>query len=75
MFAALDKGAVVIGATRYILFWQVTRLLLILCLLYSILNFNIEIKSTLWFIVMINSFLYILNIFVEYKFSKLKKLK
>ena len=70
----IDKGTVVIGATRYILYWQAKRLLLMMCLYCLLLNFNIEIKSTLWSLVMLNSGLYILDIFIGYKFSKLKNL-
>ena len=74
IFTPVQAGAVLVGATRYILFWQSTRLLLMLCLYYFLSNSNTNIIFALWCFVIINTFLYILDIYMEYKFSKKKKI-
>lgn len=66
IFAPIDKGAVVVGATRYILAWHFTRLLLFLLLFYVANNSNVEIEYVLWLFVFINSFLYFIEGFVGY---------
>ena len=70
IFTPIDKGAVVVGATRYILAWHIARLLSFIGLFYASKNFNVEIEKVLWFFVCINSFLYFLDGLAMYKFAK-----
>lgn len=70
IFTPLDKGALIVGATGYIFIWHVSRLLLLLMILiYTNINeTNIEIIIS--FVCAAISLLYIIDGFVEYKFSK-----
>jgi O-antigen/teichoic acid export membrane protein len=72
IFTAVDKGAVVIGATKYILAWHVVRLILMMALYIAAKYFNIEILNFLWLFVSMLTVLYVFNIAMEYKFSKKK---
>jgi O-antigen/teichoic acid export membrane protein len=69
IFTPVDKGAVVVGATRYILAWQVMRLLLILLIFFASKNFAMDITHILWLLVFINSILYLIDGVVEYKLA------
>lgn len=72
IFTPIDKGAVVVGATRYILVWHVTRLLFFFFLFLLVEKYKMSIQGALWIFVIINSILYITDGFVEYGLS-LKK--
>jgi O-antigen/teichoic acid export membrane protein len=69
IFTPVDKGAVVVGATRYILAWQVMRLFLILLLFFASKNFVIDIMNILWLFVFINSIMYLIDGIVEYRLA------
>lgn len=66
VFTPIDKGSVVVGATRYILAWHVTRLMLFMLLFYISKNYELEIKNALWIFVFSNSFLYFVEGFFGY---------
>ena len=66
VFTPIDKGSVVVGATRYILAWHVARLILFMLLFYISKNYELEIKNALWIFVFSNSFLYFIEGFFGY---------
>ena len=70
IFTPTDKGAVVVGANRYILIWNIVRMLSFIILFYASNRFSLEIISVLWYFVLVNSILYIFDGIVEYRFSK-----
>jgi O-antigen/teichoic acid export membrane protein len=70
IFTPLDKGAVVVGASRYILAWHATRLAFFLLLFFAVTRSGMDIQSALWCFVIINSLLYVLDGFVELKLAR-----
>jgi len=73
IFTPVDKGAVVVGASRYILAWHVARLLSFVFIFYAAKYLSIRIESALWLFVLINSILYSLDGLVAYKLTKNEK--
>jgi O-antigen/teichoic acid export membrane protein len=69
IFTPIDKGAVVVGATRYILAWQAVRLIFIFFLFYAAKFLNMDIHSALWLFVLVNSVLYIIDGFIEFRLA------
>lgn len=70
IFTPIDKGAVVVGATRYILAWHTARLLSFAALLLIAKISGMSISSVLWGFVAVNVLLYILDGLIEYRFAK-----
>lgn len=70
IFTPIDKGAVVVGATRYIMVWHVARLLLFSFLFLLVRNNEMNIENALWIFVFINSILYFIDGFIEYRIAK-----
>jgi len=70
VFTPIDKGALVVGATRYIFAWQLMRLLLMGVLFFVASALKPSIYFFLWSFVGINLFLYCLDGIVEFKLSK-----
>ncbi len=69
IYAPVDKGALVVGATRYIFFWHMARFFGFLGITAFIFWGNIEFHIVLWSLVAVNSTLYIIDIMIGYKFS------
>ena len=69
IFTPTDKGALVVGATRYILAWHFVRLLFLLLLFFSVKSYEINIEYVLWTFVFLNSLLYFIDGFIEYRLS------
>jgi O-antigen/teichoic acid export membrane protein len=65
----VDKCAIIVGNTQYILIWHVLKLVLNLGAILFYLFFNISIEQYLWILVFINCSLYIMDLFIEYRFS------
>ena len=70
VFTPIDKGAVVVGATRYILAWHLVRLVSFVLLFYAVRSFGIEIEQALWSFVLINSVLYLTDGLAEYRLAR-----
>lgn len=70
VFTPVDKGGVVVGATKYIFFWHVARLTMFLLLAVSVKYLHLEIVTMLWAFVAINTTLYITEGVVGYFLSK-----
>ncbi len=70
IFTAIDDGAVVTGATRYIFGWHTSRLLLIIMVILISYYFSLSFDTFLWFFISINIFLYIYEIIMEFYLSK-----
>mgnify|MGYP000051418441 CR=1 FL=1 len=69
IFTPIDKGALIVGAKRYIILWHLVRFLLLLGLLMGTLFSSIAVEMALLALVMINSTLYIADGIVEFKFA------
>lgn len=69
-FTPIDKGAVLVGATRYIFYWHLARLALFSFLLLFLRYSEASVEITLWLFVIFNSALYITEAFFGYIFSK-----
>jgi len=70
IFTPIDKGAVVVGATSYILCWNVLRLAALVILFTIVTMFELSISFALWSLVFINCSLYLLEAVIGYRFSK-----
>ena len=70
IFTPIDKGAVVVGATQYILGWHVARLIGFTVVLFLAQYTKLEIEHALWLLVLINTSLYLLDGLIEYKFAR-----
>jgi len=66
----LDRGAIIVGANRYILFWHALRLIGKLGVIAVTYMFGLGIEAMLWGIVGIRIFLYCLDLLMNYKFAK-----
>lgn len=69
VYAPVDKGALIVGATRYIFYWHLGRLLGFGIMAAFIFWHHLTVKQVLWFIISINSSLYLIDIWIGYKFS------
>jgi len=65
VFTPIDKGAVVVGATRYIFAWHVARFLGLMLLLAATGVFTFSIQKVLWWFVALNVTLYTVDGVVE----------
>jgi O-antigen/teichoic acid export membrane protein len=65
----LDKGALVVGATAYILSWHTLRLFSFAIMFFSTAYFSIRVEEALWVFTAINTFIYILDVLVEYRYA------
>ena len=68
IFTPIDKGAVLVGATRYIFLWHLIRLMLFLTL--YMFSLDLLVYETLWYFVMVNIFLYILDGWRGYLYAR-----
>ena len=69
IFLTVDKGAIIVGATRYIFFWQLLRLIFTatVCFLTTVLSWNFS-EFLLVYTSVITG-LYLMDIFVEWRLS------
>ncbi len=70
IFTPVDKGALVAGATRYILAWQVARLAGLGGVLAVSIVASLGMEKVLWSIVGVNVVLYIVDGIVEHRLSR-----
>jgi O-antigen/teichoic acid export membrane protein len=70
IFTPVDKGALVVGATRYILVWQVARLVGLGGVLSIAIAASLGIEQVLWSIVGVNVALYLVDGVVEHRLSR-----
>lgn len=70
VFTPIDKGALIVGAKRYIFLWHLVRFLLLLGLLMGTMFSSIPVEIALSALVMINSTLYIADGIVEFKLAR-----
>jgi O-antigen/teichoic acid export membrane protein len=66
----LDKGALVVGATRYIFWWHTARLLMLGGLCWAVLTLRIEVITALWVLTAIRVVLYVADAVIGYRFAK-----
>jgi O-antigen/teichoic acid export membrane protein len=69
-FTPLDKGAVLVGATSYIFFWQLLRLFMFTIIYLASFYFKLSVYELLWCFVLINIFLYLVDGWVGYMYAK-----
>lgn len=66
----LDKGALVVGATRYIFWWHTVRLLMLGGLLWAVLTLRIDVIIALWLLTGIRVVLYVVDAVIGYRFAR-----
>ena len=66
----LDKGALVVGATRYIFWWHTVRLLMLGGLMWAVLTLSIEVVTALWLLAGIRVVLYVVDAVIGYRFAR-----
>lgn len=67
--AALDKSALIVGANRYIFFWNLSRFLANVAGSAVAFYLDFKIESYLYLLAAINIFFYAVSMAVEYRFS------
>jgi len=72
IFTPVDKGAVVVGATRYVFAWHFFRLCCLLFLFIVANTLVLSVKEILWSLTIINTILYLLDGFVEWHYATSK---
>lgn len=70
VFTPVDKGALIVGATRYIFVWHLCRLLGFGGLFIVTISWKLEVRTVLWAFTFLNSAFYIVDGVVGYYFSK-----
>lgn len=70
IFTPIDKGAVLVGATKYIFLWHLTRLVLLVMAYLASNILLLKIETFLWCLVIVNIFLYTLDGYIEFLYSK-----
>lgn len=70
IFTPVDKGALIVGATLYILFWHLARLALLTGVLVIAIAYQPDIHTIILLISAATSLLYITDGIVEYQLSK-----
>lgn len=73
VFTPIDKGAVVVGATRYILVWHISRLSAFLLIFFAAVRYDLSIQTLLWCFVAVNVALYVTEGVVGFHLSKGKR--
>ncbi len=69
IFTPVDKGAVVVGKTRYVFIWQISRLFIMITISGLAHIYQWEFIYYLWSLIIGNIALYLTDIFVEFKIS------
>ena len=65
----IDKSALIVGNTKYIFFWHILRFILNIASFFIIKRFNLEIEKYFTMLVIINIIMYLIELFVCYRFS------
>ena len=65
----LDKGAIVVGAKKYVLVWNVARLASFSTVWGLAITLTLQIEQVLWCLVVANVCLYVTDAFFQYRFS------
>lgn len=66
----VDKGAIIVGAYRYIFNWHLVRLLLYLLSIFLVAEINIDFIYLLYLIVLVDVCMWLVDCLYEYRFSK-----
>ncbi len=69
VFTPIDKGALIVGATRYIMIWHVVRLVSFASVLLAGWVFSLSVEMTLMLFVLANTAFYILDGIVGYRLA------
>ena len=70
VFSPIDKGAIIVGATRFFFAWQFIRFFSGLIVLAIVYLSGIAQIPALWLIVAVSSLIYVVNGAANFKFSK-----
>ena len=70
IFTPVDKGAVVVGATRYIFAWHVVRMLGMLAVMAAVWTGAWSAVAAVWMIALLNVSLYVADGVIEYQLSR-----
>jgi O-antigen/teichoic acid export membrane protein len=66
----LDKGALVVGATRYLFWWHTARLAMLGGLFWAVLTLPIDVVTALWALTAIRVVLYVADAVIGYRFAR-----
>jgi len=75
VFVPVDKGAIIVGATRYIFFWHLSRLICFSAVFLSSWLAGLSIEHSLMLFVLSNIVLYTADGVVEYRLSRSRAAK
>jgi O-antigen/teichoic acid export membrane protein len=73
IFTPIDKGALIVGATKYIFFWHLARLLSFVIVALLTFRLNLNPTSFMVSLITINIMLYFVEGIVNYHYSKSKQ--
>lgn len=73
VFTPVDKGALIVGATRYIMAWHILRLTSFVAAILAGWGFSLSVEKTLMLFVAANVLLYVIDGMVEYRLAGLRK--
>jgi O-antigen/teichoic acid export membrane protein len=69
VFTPIDKGALVVGATRYIFLWHLARLVGLAAIGFMTIRLRWSVTSFMLSLVMVTTLLYFVEGFMNYRFS------
>lgn len=69
-FLPVDKAALIVGATRYIMVWNIVMLLLLGLLAYVTLNLNFSMNAFVFWLTVVIAGMYFADTLFEYNFSR-----
>lgn len=70
VISPIDKGAIIVGAKKYIFTWHMLRLAGNIILLAGLFFFSFSVYQLLWGLVALQVSLYLLDIVIEYKYAR-----
>jgi len=65
----VDKGAVIVGAARFIILWNLARLVGIVLAIAATILFSLDIYLFVWLLTLNRVFIYLVNAWFEYGFA------
>jgi len=65
----VDKGAVIVGATKFIVLWNLAKLAGVVVIIAGAFVFSLSIYAVIWLLALNRIITYLVNVRFEYKFS------
>lgn len=73
IFTPVDKGALIVGATTYIFYWQIIRFISLVSLLVISKYVNLSTEGIIWGVSIINISLYLVDGIIEFRLTQKKQ--